>query len=98
MKRFASIALAFAAFSGIALIVSVIAQTSSVVAQTQEDAASTPLPPARQAPPSRSAITTYESRKIAQCAPDDRKCEVEHKLKGLVFDPREVSPRKGKGF
>jgi hypothetical protein len=91
MKRFVSITLAFAAFSGIVLITSVIAQTSAVVAQTQEDAASK-----RQAP----RVTLRQPRPLAkwtECAPDDRKCEVERKLKGLVFDPREV-PRKGKGF
>jgi hypothetical protein len=78
------------------VITSVIAQTSAVVAQTQEAAASK-----RQAPPVRTReITPRQPRPLAkwtECAPDDRKCEVERKLKGVVFDPREV-PRKGKGF
>ena len=43
MKTFVSVTRAFAAFSVIFLITSVIAQTSAVVAQTQEDAP--PLPP-----------------------------------------------------
>jgi hypothetical protein len=93
MKRFVSIAPAFAAFSGIVLITSVIAQTSAVVAQTQEDAASK-----RQAPPVRTRGITPRPRPLAkwtECAPDDRKCEVKRKLKGVVFDP---VPRKGKGF
>jgi hypothetical protein len=78
------------------LITSVIAQTSAVVAQTQEDAGTK-----RQAPPVRPReITPRQLRPLAkwtECAPDDRKCEVERKLKGVVFDPREI-PRKGKGL
>ena len=93
MKRFVSITLAFAAFSGIVLITSLVVQTSAVVAQTQEDAASK-----RQTPHVRTR--PGQPRPLAkwtECAPDDRKCEVERKLEGLVFDLREV-PRKGKGF
>jgi hypothetical protein len=93
MKKFVSITLAFAAFSGIVLITSLIAQISAVVAQTQEDAASK-----REAPHVRTR--PGQPRPLAkwtECARDDRKCEVERKLKGLVFDPREV-PRKGMGF
>ena len=76
-------------FSGIVLITSVIAQTSAVVAQTQEDAPL--LPPRRQTPPSRPerAVRSLSrpSPSFTECTPDDRKCEVERKLKGPVFDP-----------
>jgi hypothetical protein len=92
MKTFVSITLAF---SGIVLITSAIPQTSAVVAQTQEDAP--PLPPRRQAPPSRPERTVRSpsrpSPSFTECAPDDRKCEVERKLKGLGSDPG-----KGEGF
>jgi hypothetical protein len=87
MKTF--VTRAFAVFSGIVLITSVIAQNSAVVAQTQEDAP--PLPPRRQAPPSRPERTMRSpprpSLSLSECAPHDRKCEVERKLKGPVFDP-----------
>ena len=94
MKGFVSITLAFAAFSGIVLITSVIAQTSAVVAQTRENEAS--KPPPRGLPLSSRELASERHRRAdapSQCAPDDRKCEVERKLKGRVSDPV-----KGKGF
>jgi hypothetical protein len=75
MKTFVSITLAF---GGIALITSVIAQTSVVVAQTQENAAKRLEPP-----PARPLSRPYPA--VIECAPDDRKCEVERKL-GPVND------------
>jgi hypothetical protein len=97
MKKFVLVTLAFAVFSGI-----VIAQTSAVMAYARENVARKPPPhahPFSSRPQRGSSATAGErarerhhradapSRKIAQCAPDDRKCEVERKLKGLVFDP-----------
>jgi hypothetical protein len=86
------------AFSGIVLITSVIAQTSAAVAQTQENAPSERRGPLPARPLSRPSLAATE------CAPDDRKCEVERKL-GLVNDilsplppPRSFDPRKGRGF
>jgi hypothetical protein len=107
MKRVVSIRLAFAAFSGIVPITSALAQTSVVVAQTRENAVSTPLPSprplsqssrgssaaARERARKRHQRADSPSREMPQCAPDDRKCEVEHKLKGLGSDPG-----KGDGF
>jgi hypothetical protein len=95
MKTFVSITFAF---SGIVLITSVIAQTSTAMAQTQENATSE----RREPRPSPAVI---------ECAPDDRKCEVEQKL-GPVNDrlmppqlpPPQLrpvppfDPRKGRGF
>jgi hypothetical protein len=95
MKTFVSITLAF---SGIVLITSVIAQTSAAMAQTQENAPSE----RREPPPARPL--SRPSPVATECAPDDRKCEVERKL-GLVNDilsplppPRPFDPRKGRDF
>jgi hypothetical protein len=52
----------------------------------------------RQAP-SRGVPLSRPYPAFTECAPDDRKCEVEHKLKGRVSDPLRVfDPRKGVGF
>jgi hypothetical protein len=97
MKTFVSITLAF---SGIVLVTFVISQTSAVVAQTQENAASE----RREPPPTRPLSRPYPA--VIECAPDDRKCEVERKL-GPVNDrllppqlprPQPFDPRKGRGF
>jgi hypothetical protein len=95
MKAFVSITLAF---SGIVLIISVIAQTSNAMAQTQENASSE----RREPSPARPLSRPYPA--VIECAPDDRKCEVERKL-GPVNDqryplppPRPFDLRKGRGF
>jgi hypothetical protein len=100
MKTFVPIMLAF---SGIVLITSVIAQTSTARAQTQENAPSERREP-REPPPARPLLRP--SPAAIECAPDDRKCEVEQKL-GPVNDrllPAQLppvppfDPRKGRGF
>jgi hypothetical protein len=55
MKTFVLVTRAFAVFSGIVLITSVIAQTSAAMAQTQENV---PLPPARIGPPAGAPRTS----------------------------------------
>jgi hypothetical protein len=102
MKRFVLVALTFAAFNGIVLITCVIAQTAGVLAHTREKVASKPLPPVRPlfSRPSRGLSTAAgeqardrhhradpPSDEMTQCRPNDRKCEVERKLKGPVSDP-----------
>jgi hypothetical protein len=78
---FSSIALAFVAFSGTApAITPAAANTPSVVAHARGNVTkSKPLTGARR------TIRT-PSHEVAQCAPDDRKCEVELKLKGSTYD------------
>jgi hypothetical protein len=72
---------AFAAFSGIFLaIASVAAQTSAVAREKAPPRK--PLPTAQRTQAVRAPL-----RVMPQCAPDDRKCEVERKLKGQVSDP-----------
>jgi hypothetical protein len=70
---FYSSAIAFAASSGIVLTI------TPVAAHVTRDK---PRAGIQQTQTIRPLV-----RKMAQCAPDDRKCEVERKLKGLVFDP-----------
>jgi hypothetical protein len=75
--------LAFAAFSGFLAITPVAAHTSAVVHHSREKATrSKPRTQAVRAP----------LREMPRCAPDDRKCEVERKLKGQVSDPRLLIP------
>ena len=97
MKTFVSITLAFVAIGGIVLITPAIAQT----VDTQENAAGRRPVPA--GPPRRPSPAVTAAN---ECAPDDRKCEVERKL-GLVNDPlrpphlpppQPLDPRKGRGF
>jgi hypothetical protein len=83
MKAY-SIAFALVAFSEIVLaIIPVAAQTRTNGAHGRENVTrGKPLAGVRRTQPIRAPF-----RETAQCAPDDRKCEVERKLKGKVYDP-----------
>jgi hypothetical protein len=84
---FYSMAFAFAAFSWVVpAITPVAAQTSAVAAHGRDNVSE----PAARARRTRSIRAPF--REMAHCAPDDRKCEVERKLKGTVYDP--LSPRR----
>ncbi len=78
-----SIVIAMVAFTGIVPAINpASARTSTVAAHGRENVTkSKPLPSVR-----RTKATRAPLRETAQCAPDDRKCEVEQKLKAQVHD------------
>lgn len=75
-----SAALAFAVCGSAPAIAPVAARPSAIVAHARESVAKSKPPNAARRP------IRPPSREAAQCAPDDRKCEVELKLKGSTYD------------